>query len=169
MTRKEFSEKLRNNTATDADREARHIAYQFAKDNYIPELDTNCHNYKTAMAWAKVNGYPFHQDVSYNGFIYLRKYIGAEQDYMLELQIYAKTGGTKSHYCMLFEKEISDSSFFAFHKPLEYTYKMANRPNAEMNNIKLWGNKINDFLDNIILLEQWLLKEEPVVHSGAWV
>lgn len=169
MTRKQFVEKLNSNTVTEADREARHIAYQFAKDNFIPELDTNCHNYKTAMAWAKTNGYLFHQDVSYNGFVYLRKYIGAEQDYKIDIQIYAKTGGTKAHSCMLFEKEISDNSLFNFSKPIEYTYKMANRPNKEMNNIKLYGYKINDFLDNLLLLEQWLLKVEPVVHSNAWV
>ena len=46
----------------------RQAAYRNAIETFTPQLNADCSNFEKAMQFAKVNGYEFRHDTSYNGF-----------------------------------------------------------------------------------------------------
>lgn len=110
-------------------REKSKIPYQERMDNWIIEQHSDCANYKRAQEWANANGYYLHNDVSYNGFITLRKEICTSEDphdgNQLEIQVWANDYvGDKYHSLDQSDMEIDfeDSRIMA---PMKYRYKAA--------------------------------------------
>lgn len=61
--------------------------YREAIATFTPQINPTSPNYVKAIEWAKANGYEFKSDISYNGFIYMQKYI-CDKDSVIELKVY---------------------------------------------------------------------------------
>ncbi len=61
--------------------------YKEAIDTFTPQINSDCPNYKKAIAWCKKNGYTFKTDISYNGYIYVEKFI-CDKDSKIEIKFY---------------------------------------------------------------------------------
>lgn len=62
-------------------------AYRNAIDTFTPIVNATSPAYVRLIEWCKANGYTFKDDVSYNGFIYVEKYI-CEEDSKIVLKVY---------------------------------------------------------------------------------
>lgn len=65
----------------------RQRAYRNAIATFTPQENATSPNYVRLIEWCKENGYTFKDDVSYNGFIYVEKYI-CEEDSKIVLKVY---------------------------------------------------------------------------------
>lgn len=103
------------------------LPYQERMDNWIIEQHSDCANFKRAKEWALANGYVLHKDVSYNGFIELRKEFNTSEDphdgNRLEIEVWANEyAGDKYHSLEQCDMEIDfeDNRIMA---PMKYRYK----------------------------------------------
>lgn len=105
------------------------IPYAERMKNWIIEQHSDCANFKRAKEWAQANGYELHKDISYNGFIELRKEICTSNDphdgNELEIQVWANDYvGEKYHSLHQSDMEI-DFENDSISKPMKYRYKAA--------------------------------------------
>lgn len=105
------------------------LPYQERMDNWIIEQHSDCANFKRAKEWALANGYVLNKDVSYNGFIELRKeiciYNDPSEGNRLEIQVWAdEYVGDKYHSLQQYDMEF-DWENDSICKPMAYRYKMA--------------------------------------------
>lgn len=105
--------------------------YEIKMQNWVIEKHSDCATFIRVKEWSIENGYTLHNDVSYNGFLTIRKNICESEDphdgNRLELQIFCDESiATKEKYHSFqqydMEIDFEDHSIF---KPLKYRYKMA--------------------------------------------
>jgi hypothetical protein len=106
--------------------------YKYRLDNWIIEQHGDCPNFIRARQWAKANGYVLKDDVSYNGFILLRKVINESTDphdgSELDITVYYEN----EELCPLgyfkrwhrFQQSDMEAEFGAICSPTTYRYKM---------------------------------------------
>jgi len=112
-------------------KERNKIPYQERLDTWNIEKDADCANYQRAKAWAIENGFVLKDDVSYNGFIQIRKIICESEDphdgNRLDIKVYSNAamdeeGRDRHHVIDQFDMEIDFENDSIF-KPLKYRYK----------------------------------------------
>lgn len=103
--------------------------YELKMQNWVIEQHANCPNFVRVKEWSLANGYTLHSDVSYNGFLDIRKIICETEDphdgHRLNLQIFCDesiAGKDKYHSFDQYDMEI-DFEFHSIMKPLKYRYK----------------------------------------------
>lgn len=106
---------------------AEKLPYAERMKNWIIEKHSDCANFKRAKEWAQANGYVLHKDVSYNGFIELRKEVCTSEDphdgTEFEIQVWANEYvGEKYHSIEQSDMEI-DFDNFQWARPTTYRYK----------------------------------------------
>ena len=93
--------------------------YREAIATFTPQINPTSPNYVRTIEWAKANGYTFKTDVSYNGFIYMEKFI-CDKDSRIELQIY--DGIIKVHAPRI-EVDNLEADFGSIFAETKYYYK----------------------------------------------
>lgn len=103
--------------------------YRVRMENWDIEQHKDCSNFQRVKEWSIANGYELHSDVSYNGFLEVRKTIceGHPSDgHRLELQIFCNESiDTKDKFHSLdqYDMEIDFENDSIF-KPMKFRYKM---------------------------------------------
>lgn len=102
--------------------------YQLRMANWEIEQDRECDNYQKAKAWAIANGYKLHSDVSYNGFLYIKKEFGLTEDphdgHCLEIQVHANTTDDRDKYHS-YQQENMEAEFGNIMDETKYRFKQA--------------------------------------------
>lgn len=129
--------------------------YEIRLKNWELKKDKDNPNYLHVKAWAEKNGYYLSQDVSYNGFIYVKKHIcetsNPHDGYELELQIYDGLNDRKYHSFQQFNME---AEFGNIMSPTTYRYKMAHGQDTNKS-----SQNLDELLDFTLKLEATLTAE----------
>jgi hypothetical protein len=126
--------------------------YEVRMKNWDIEQNKYCQNYLHTKDWAEQNGFLLSRDISYNGFIYLKKEICKTENphdgYLLEIQVYDGTDSRKWHNLEQYEMR---ANFGNIMDETTYSYKVSN------------GDGTNFASQNLQELFDFVLKRETIL------
>lgn len=101
--------------------------YEIRMANWGIEEDADCPNYQKTKAWAIANGYFLERDISYNGYIYVRKDFNLTDDPFdgnrIEVQVYKETNDNmKYHHWQQWDME---ADFGGIMDPIKYGFQVS--------------------------------------------